>query len=281
MDAVAPVQIRANASLQTLRRQGFDAAYESATGVANGISAGTMRTVSGVHGVTFDANNCLGAPGCNVHFQFQKAYVGHFPVLPVPGARIHRGAYVKLVMSHDPGCSSCASLEAIQVMRDTRENAHGDIESAQPPGPVREERSGWGDPAAPSRGWRVDAAETATDPLYSHTSVGHTGTGGSPAAIWDAPWSWDTARNVGKHFQSCALCVVPGGARTTLGCVEWGYYIDRSGSIRFRPATPIATCDTTTELADAATRWQAIPGNEPASLSSRSVETPPIPWTPG
>lgn len=221
--------------------------------------------------MTFDANNCLGAPGCNVHFQFQKAYIGDYPVLPVAGARIHRGAYVKLVMSHDPGCGRCASLEAIQVMRDTHRNTSGDIESVQPPSPVREERSGWGDPAAPSRGWRVDAPESSTDPLYSHTPVGHTGTGGSPAAIWDAPWNWDTDRNVGKQFQSCLVCVNASGARGALGCVEWGYHIDQSRTISFRPATPVTTCNATIELADAATRWQEIPGNQPVSLSSLLV----------
>jgi hypothetical protein len=44
-------------------------------------------------------------------------------------------------------------------------------------------------------------------------------------------------------------------------------YIDAAGNVSLQPM-PVVTCDTTTELADAATRWQSIAGNQPLSLES-------------
>jgi hypothetical protein len=177
-----------------------------------------------------------------------------------------RGAYVKIVMRAEPGCGDCSTLEAVQILRNTRRDRRGELVTADPGTAVRRRRSGWGDRNAPSRGWRVDALESERDPFYTHSWVGTAGTGGSPAIIWDTPGDWDTDRNAGKDFQTCLICVAADGARSTLGCVNWGYYTDASRNIGFLPATPVPQCGSSPELRDAARRWEGMRGNQPLYL---------------
>jgi hypothetical protein len=263
--AEGSLQARARAGVQMLRRQ-TDAAVESGTGVDTGIADGTMNPVGGVDGVTFDASDCFGVDECDVHFKFEKAYVGTYPYRAAPGRTV-RGAYVKIVMSAEPGCGDCPTLEAVQILRNTRRNRSGDLVTADPGTAVRRRRSGWGNRSAPSRGWRIDALESERDPFYTHGGwVGMPGTGGSPATIWDTPGDWDTDRNAGKDFQTCLICVAADGARSTLGCVNWGYYTDSSRNVSFLPAMPVASCGGSRELGDAARRWEGIRGNQPLYL---------------
>jgi hypothetical protein len=264
--AAGPVQVRARSSMQMLRRQ--------QAGVTEAIADGSLRPVTGVHGVTFEADNCFGIEGCGVSFHFTRAYVGEY--VPGIGENPRRGAHVLIRMNHDPACGSCETLEVIQVMRDIRKNARGELEAYAPPTlhPSHRRRSGWDSPrgAAASRGWRVDAiAESrggydATDPFYSHTPVGASGSGGDNAVILDTPWSFSNARNVGKQFQTCLICV-DGTRRSALGCVQWGYYIDSSGAISFLP--PLASCGETRHMRDAVQRWEGIDGNQPVDLGVR------------
>jgi hypothetical protein len=162
------------------------------------------------------------------------------------------------------------------VIRNTRRTlgGRGWLVTADPQNDIRRRRSGWSDANAPSRGWRVDTDTATANPFYTRTWVGLAGGGRSPATIWDTPGDWDTDTNAGKDFNTCLICV-RNGVRTTLGCVHWGYYIDRSGAISFRPATPVPICGATRQLLDAATRWEGIQGNDPVNLMPH-VPPPPM-----
>ena len=85
-------------------------------------------------------------------------------------------------------------------------------------------------------------------------------------SIWDAPGHWTTDTNIGKEFHTCAVCSPATGASTILGCVTWGYYIDSTGNVSFRPASPSASCGASTIEEDATTRWEGIAGNDPANI---------------
>lgn len=263
--------ISADHGVQMLRRQD-DATVEAGTGAGTGITDGTLTEVAGVHGTTFDATFCFSALNCDVHFKFEKAYKGTYPY-GAAGGRTVRGVYVKIKMSAEPECGRCSTLEVVQILRNTRRSARGVTQAADPGTDIRRARSGWGDGNAPSRGWRVDVLQDATDPFYSHQWVGQAGTATTPAILWDTPGDWSTDRNAGKDFQSCLICV-EGGRRTTLGCVNWGYYINGSGAISFTPATPVATCGSNVELRDAATRWEGIQGNAPLNLEQHTAPRP-------
>ncbi|HKQ30598.1 MAG TPA: DUF4157 domain-containing protein, partial [Burkholderiales bacterium] len=237
-----PAQVRARSSMQMLRRQEY--------GVAGAIRSGRMREVPGVHRTLFSAYDCFGRPGCEVDFMFASAYVGEFQ--EVAGGTIRRGAHVNIHAIQTPECGSCDTLEIVQVLRDIRHGPGGATELAEPsdtplpPGVVRTPeldrmyrarhlRSGWDDPSAPSRGWRIDAATPRdtepgydpTDPFYTHVrrSGIQSGTPGHEAVIHDTPSNYDTEFNVGRDFQTCLICV-SGGSRSVLGCLTWGMYID-------------------------------------------------------
>lgn len=241
-----------------------------------------MSTVSGVHGSSASANNCFGAQDCGIHFEFAKAYKGTYPYGAASG-RLVRGVYVKIVARPDSDCWACNSLELVQTLRSTTVAADGGLSTADPGTAIRRERSGWGDSAAPSRGWRVDRVESATNPFYSQGSNGQSGDSRTPAILWDAPGDWDADRSMGKDFQTCLICV-NGSSRYALGCVSWGYAIDAAGSIRFTP-TPAASCGGSTQLRDAARRWDAIDGNQDVNLNNSSPPRPagetPRPARPG
>ena len=88
---------------------------------------------------------------------------------------------------------------------------------------------------------------------------------------------------MGKDFQTCLICV-NGSSRYPLGCVSWGYAIDAAGTVRFTP-TPAASCGGSTQLRDAASRWDAIDGNQDVNLDNSSPPRPagetPRPPRPG
>ncbi|HEV8323436.1 MAG TPA: DUF4157 domain-containing protein [Myxococcota bacterium] len=244
---------------------------------AIGISEHTLKPVPGVHGATFTADKCvgaLGAPkerdaGCSVSFTFEKAYVGDRPSYLEGDVR---GAYVIIASSVTPACGDCSEVRNVQIIRNIT-TARGHIVVMDPEGDVLRARSGWDDPKARSRGWRIDVPEEVRSPWFQRgadtkyggygTSVGTTRTS---ARLRDSPADWPTDRNMGKELQTCAICYNAGKRAVPIGCVTWGYYIDGAGKIRLRPAKPVARCGLTTEFMDALLRWSAMPGNEKADI---------------
>lgn len=238
-----------------------DASFESGSGVGTAVAAGTM-TADAIAGQTYTAENCRGLFGCNVGFNFEKAYKGTYPYRAA--ARDVKGVYVKIKSVYDHNiCGTCDSLKFIQVFRNVKKNTANVIETADPGTDKRRERAGWGNAASGSRGWGVDRIESATNPFYGINNFSvQTGTAADPAYLWDAPGDWATDKNVGSEFQTFLVCETAGGSkRITLAGINWGYYIDSSGNISFLPATPVATCGASQELKDSATRWEGIAGN--------------------
>ena len=271
-----------------------DASYEAASGLHTALTATPpTMTASGVQGTTSIASGCPGTPealttrlatvagasasgapfggfmagvatACSVSFRFEKAMVGDYPY--VAAGRDVRGAYVKIVMTPTPGCGTCNSLEIIQAVTDTAPGTGGAVVPARPDGAVREARAGWNDPRAPSRGWGIDRIDSATVPVIGTSNAGDAT---HPAVLWDAPGDWATRRSAGSEFRTCLMCTRTGRPRVALGCVTWGYFIDASGSVAFRPPTPVATCGTATEACATTppTVRDAIPGNTAVNLA--------------
>lgn len=275
-----PVPKPSSLSIQRVQRTS-DTSVESGTGAGTGITNGTLTAVAGVDGTAFDATNCFGVDGCNVHFTFEKAYKGVYPYVGGGGTNI-RGLYVKIVARPDADCWSCNHLEMVQVLRNTTMTS-GAMVNAEPDTDMRKRRSGWNDAKAPSRGWRVDATNDERNPFYSQSWVGESGDFRTPAILWDTPGGFETDRNAGKDFQSCLICV-NGSSRISLGCVTWGYYIDSAGAITFQPQ-PTASCSATTQLRDASRRWDSLSGHQHVDLGSDSPGRPagetPQPIPPG
>lgn len=247
-----------------IQRLQTDAGFEAASGVGPAIAGGTMVANNSIMGHTFTAQNCRGLYGCNINFEFGKAYSGDYPY--VAAGRDVRGVYVKIAASFDSSkCGACNILHLIQDYRDIKQTA-GRMVTAEPDTAIRKERAGWSAPGAASRGWSVDRVETATNPLYSSGPSSNPGSAATPAVMWDAPGFWSNDTNHGSEFQSCALCEKPGLQRKVMACVNWGYYIDSAGAVSFRPAVPVPSCGPTQELQDATTRWEAIAGNLPANI---------------
>ena len=257
----------ARVAVQRIQRR-TDDEVEATTRVAEGIAAGTMKPVGGVQGETFTANDCFQQRGCSVWFLFEKAYQGtHPPQEFVIGPVQWKGLYVKIVAQTEGGCWDCPALELVQVLRYLKADARGNVVTAAPTTPVREVRAGTRDPQAKSPGWMIDAADTSRDPLYSQSWYGEAGNAKRPAVLWDAPGGLETLRNAGKEFETYLVCV-KGNTRVPLASITWGYFVDGSGQISFRPSTPKAGCGSSTELLDAAARWDAIPGNTQLGLGT-------------
>jgi hypothetical protein len=176
-------------------------------------------------------------------------------------------------------------VRVIQVVRSITQTG-GSMVTADPGEATRRTRSGWGNASAPSRGWRVDTLTSATNPYVTSMWTGQPGTSTTPALFYDSPGNWSTDTNKGLEFQTCAICTPSSGSSTVLGCVNWGYYIDGSGVVAFRPATPSATCGTVQQVTDATQRWDAIPGNTAANIDfahnpAAPAAPPPVPAGPG
>jgi hypothetical protein len=251
-----------------------DASFESGSGLGPAITAGTMTTDPAIHGQTVTATNCFGRDGCNIRFRFAKAYRGDYNYAAA-GGRAVRGVYIKLSVTYDAGaCGPCNQVRLIQVVRSITQTG-GNMVTADPQDATRQARSGWNDPNAASRGWRVDRLTSATVPYFTSGSSGQAGSATTPALLYDAPGDWATDTNKGLEFETCAICTPASGPSTSLACVRWGYYIDSSGTVSFRPAVPIAICGVTQHENDAVLRWGRIAGNTPANIDFR--RQPPAP----
>lgn len=241
-----------------------DASFESSSGVDQGIANGTM-TASSIDGQSYTVDCGLGNYGMT--FRFAKAYKGTYPYQAA--GRDVRGVYVKIEASIDDHryCGRCTPMRLLQVIRNITRGSSGNMETADPGGATRRTRSGWGDANAPSRGWRVDRVNSATNPYYSSGSNGEAGSETAPARLWDAPGDWTTDSNAGKEFQTCAVCEDASHRKWVSACVTWGYYTDSSGNIDFRPATPTAACSHSQEVRDASERWDTISGNTATNIT--------------
>ncbi len=261
-------------SAPLIQRVPTDATVEAGTGVGPAIAAGTMTTEPAIHNQTVMADNCFGREGCNIRFHFNKAYKGDYNYVG-GGGRTVRGVYVKISASYAPAaCGPCHELRLLQVLRFITQTG-GRMVSAEPDTNVRKDRAGWGSASSRSRGWMVDVEDTSTNPYYSSSWVGQTGSSTRPARLWDTPGHWATATNAGRELDTCLICSPASGASTVLACIRWGYYIDSSGTVAFRPAVPVAFCGVTQPVNDATLRWGRLPGTTPANIDFR--REPPAP----
>jgi len=249
---------------KSIQRQ-TDAGFEALSGVNAGLTAGTL-TRDAIDGQTFTVN--CGFRDYTVAFTFRKAYKGIYPYRS-SGTDVN-GIYVKIEASYTDNqkCGRCTPMRLIQVARSVAMNSSGDIESAQPSGTARQQRSGWGNTSSASRGWRVDTIDTATNAYVTNLSYhANEGNETTPAIIWDSPGQWTSTRNEGAEFYTAAVCEDLAHHRKIVACINWGYYINSSGVIAFRPATPIAICNYSQQVRDASERWDTISGNTATGVS--------------
>jgi hypothetical protein len=237
-----------------------DAEYEEALGISAAIREQRMIAVEGVHEQTFTARGIRGEG--RVHFTFERAFVGDYDY--PPAGRAVRGAHVSLSVRL-AGCGEHDEVRLVQVLRNIALR-DGEIVTAEPNSTRRQQRSGWSDPHAPSRGWRVDELDHGHSPFYVTSSFyGHHGSTRRPAKLRDSPGDWLTDRNMGKEFRTCAVSYSRGRA-VMLACIDWGYSIDEQGQVSFFPRVPTAMAGAPESFVDAIERWDAMTGNTPVGL---------------
>ena len=247
---------------ETLRRKS-DMYYEALSGVDKGLTNKTL-VPSPLIGYAVAAE-CGNKRGCVVLFEFPKAYTGDYPYA-LAGNKMLRGVYVKIAADWAGTCGPCSNLLLIQTVRHVKKGTKG-IEADERGGQEQQQRSGWTTPKAASRGWRIDTP-SQQDPYYTspRLDIGSQGTSKQPAVLWDSPGEDVTLVDIGKEFQTCAVCDDGAGGRRVLACVSWGYFIDSNGVVKFQPETPSAVCGPTKELGDAVARWDKMPGKQPAGI---------------
>jgi hypothetical protein len=243
-----------------------DLEYENVLGISAAIRDARMLPVEGVHEQTFTASVYTRhhelASGGRVHFTFERAFVGDYDY--PPAGRAVRGAHVSLAVKV-VGCGEHEDVRLVQVLRNIALH-DGEIVTAEPNSARRQQRSGWGDPCAPSRGWRVDELDHGHSPFYVTSSFyGHHGSSRRPAKLRDSPGDWITDRNMGKEFRTCAVSYTRGRVMM-LACIDWGYTIDEHGQVSFFPYVPTAMAGAPEPFVDAITRWDAMAGNTPVGL---------------
>jgi len=240
-----------------------DAEFEALAGVDDAIKNGKMTADAAINGKEFSAKGCVGNKDCNIGFKFEKAYTGTYRYRAA--GKDVKGVYVKISVSFDQAkCCKCDKVRYIQVLRNTVKQ-DGKLVAADPGSEIRRQRSGWADPKAPSRGWRLDQLVSSKDPFYPGHSA-NTGNATKPAELYDSPGQWAEDKNKGSDFHTCVICVNDKVKGKVLGCVHWGYYIDGAGKIAFEPNPPAASCDYPQEFRDSVERWSGINGNENPNL---------------
>ncbi|HEX4450255.1 MAG TPA: hypothetical protein VH143_05245 [Kofleriaceae bacterium] len=239
-----------------------DKNYEDSMGVTKAITDKAMVPVDGVNGKSFVAKGIAGHKDGTVTFTFDRAFLGTYDYAAA-GKKV-LGVHVAISAAL-AGCGEHKDVKLIQVLRNFTKTA-GAVTAADPGTAKRRERSGTSDANAKSKGWRVDGLDSDTTPFYvSDDLYGNHGSDTEAAKLRDTPGNWDTDRNVGKEFRTCAVSYA-NGAGVVLACVDWGYYIDDAGKASFYPATPTAYAGAVSELTDAAARWDGIAGNTKANL---------------
>ena len=239
-----------------------DKDFEDAYGITKAITDKTMLPVDGVDGKAFVAKGIAGHADGTVTFTFDRAYIGTY--LYGDGGKKVKGVNVAISVAL-ANCGEHKEVKLIQVLRNFTKK-DGKVVTADPKYDVRRQRSGWNDDKAKSKGWRVDGNDEDTTPFYVSGEIyGNDGSDKEAAKLRDIPADWDTDKNVGKEFRTCAVSYA-GGKGTVLACVDWGYYIDDAGKASFYPAKPTAYAGAVTELTDAAARCDGIAGNTNANL---------------
>ncbi len=225
------------------------------SGVNDAVNSGSLRAVDGVHGAIFPASNCMGVNGCNVDFEFRKAYEG----TRTDGGKGKMSGVVVEIAAKMSDCKKCCcdSLRMVQVVR----NVDNFGESTIPFTRRRILLAGWDRLTSPSRGWFVDSGSDS--PYYSGANVGGCAGGHNfPAVMFDAPGhpTRSGRTNVGAEFVSCAICA-QGGKKKVLGCVQWGYMLNATGNGVFTPK-PTASCNAPQSFKDSLTRFGSFEGHD-------------------
>jgi hypothetical protein len=227
-----------------------------------------------IEGKTFEAEPAFGAKGCKAKFEFPIAKKGTFP---------HRefeydlnGVYVKIKASFDKAkCDQrCEEVKILQVLRDFTKNAKGEKESIKPDTKKMQERAGWDQKDAASRGWRVDSGDNA--PFFGPGGVpgsAENGTTDTPSVERDLPSFSDTfkrepVRKVGKELIACAVCVNKEKPSKIIACLTWGFYVDEKGNVAFDPKPPVGSGPPPPPptVKDALDRFEKLPGNTESNI---------------
>ena len=231
-----------------------DKSFEAGAGLDKGIAKGTMKA-SSIAGKTYSVKCGSGSYGFS--FKFTKAYKGDYPY--VSAGKDVRGVYVKIEASLDDKkkVNTCAPMRLLQTLSFIQKGSSGTMEVAKPDSQKRKDRMGWDNASAPSRGWMVDTLDDLTNPYFTNNSPpdAQEGSATKPAILWDAPGQWSTTVNAGMELYTCAVCENAAHAKSVMACVQWGYYIDSSGNVDFRPASPSAACGSNQIVKDSSERW--------------------------
>lgn len=231
--------------------------YESRMNIKAAIDSGKMQPIAGVNGQSFAATGIAGHADGKITFKFERAFVGDYEY--AAAGKTVRGVHV-IITATLSNCGEHTDVKLIQVLRSFSKQGGANV-TADPNDATRRARSGWDDPRAASRGWRVDMLTDKTTPFYPENSSddfhGQNGSSTKPLRLRDTPGDWSTATNIGKEFRTCAVSYA-GGKGTVLACIEWGYYIDEHGAATFYPASPVAIAGSVAEVKDAAARFDAM-----------------------
>ena len=141
----------------------------------------------------------------------------------------------------------------------------GKLVAIDPEEKHRQQLAGWGDKNAEHQGWGIDQIPQHLV-VFPHSSI--VGNGTNPTILWDPPGyatgGTRTAANMGKEFYTCAVCSNGGPnekGSTILGCVKWGFYVDKESKVTF--SRPEPSCKSPDELKPAIDRWNLRQGAVP------------------
>jgi hypothetical protein len=236
--------------------------FEDRTGVRKAINDGTLKTINGVHGVTFVAKDALGTPGFNVNFKFQYAYQGTFTYKD----RLMKGLYVKLSVSMSGADPKCIfdPVAFIQVasffgLKDGKEYLRPPLDDTM------FDRSGWDEKDAKSKGWFIDVYKEGKTVFYPDSRLGnyYGPMKQEPAVMWDSPALEADTKNKGTNFYTAVVGLTKVGETFQwkfIACIKWGYYIDDNGKITMRPQLPVPLTEAPQQLKDAVDRWNGLKG---------------------
>ena len=139
---------------------------------------------------------------------------------------------------------------------------------------IRNERSGWTNPQARSRGVGIDVPDSRNEPFYGDGRNLNPGVKGLiPLEMWDAPGFFNDQflnKDVGLGMAFTTAIIGKKGAQNPtydyIGAVTW-YFYDFPGGSQFISVQKKAVEGVPTSLVDALNRWNSLPGNENVKVS--------------